>query len=255
MIRKANLTIAHNEKIAKSTFLMHLLSEESTLDIQPGQFIHIKIGQDHTHMLRRPISIADVDHSNQIIKIIFKTVGEGTGYLSKQKTGDKIDALLPCGSSYPIDKLTMKHALLIGGGIGVPPLYYLAKQLVNRGVSVTSILGFQTASQVFFEEEFQALGKVYIATNDGSYGYSGFVTDIYQAIQPSFDYYFSCGPTPMLKGVTKELEDKPGYISLEERMGCGVGACFACVLPSRDGGYKKICQHGPVFDANEVILA
>ncbi|MFB1049634.1 dihydroorotate dehydrogenase electron transfer subunit [Paraliobacillus sp. JSM ZJ581] len=255
MIRKANLTIIDNEKIAESTFLLHVLSEESTLDIKPGQFIHIKIGQDHTHVLRRPISIADVDHANKIIKIIFKTVGEGTSYLSQQKVGEKIDALLPCGSSYPIDNLTMNRALLIGGGIGVPPLYYLAKQLVNKGVSVTSILGFQTASHVFFEQEFKALGEVCVATNDGSYGHGGFVTDVYQAIKPSFDYYFSCGPTPMLKGITRDLKEHKGYISLEERMGCGVGACFACVIPSSDGGYKKICQQGPVFNANEVILA
>ncbi|WP_079709388.1 dihydroorotate dehydrogenase electron transfer subunit [Paraliobacillus ryukyuensis] len=255
MIRKDMLSIKKLETIAKDTFLIVLASNISVDDVAPGQFIHIRIGQGNAHLLRRPISIADVDQANQLLTIIFKSVGEGTTQLSKQKVGDQVDTLLPCGTAYPIAGLTMHSALLIGGGIGVPPLYYLAKQLVAKGIKVTAILGFQNKEHVFYEQEFQALGDVYIATNDGSYGYQGFVTDVYQQVQPDFDYYFSCGPTAMLKSVTSTLEDKQGYISLEERMGCGVGACFACVVPSHDGGYRKICQQGPVFPAKEVVLS
>src|SRR5699024_5306104 len=147
-----------------------------------------------------------------------------------------------------------KTALLIGGGIGVPPVYFLATELNKRGVNVISVLGFQGKEQVFYEDKFKALGDTIVVTNDGSYGEKGFVTDVFDQVE-DFDTFYSCGPKPMLKAVAHSLAHKDGFISFEERMGCGVGACYACVLPTHDEeGYKKICSDGPVFSASEVIL-
>lgn len=254
MIRRSILTIMDHKQVATDTFFIRLHSKEPLSDIDPGQFIHIKIGSGHLNVLRRPISITDIDPVDQELTIIFKTVGVGTDYLSSLTLGDQLDCLLPCGTAYPIDSLTVKKALLIGGGIGVPPLYYLAKRLNQEGIAVTVILGFQSADHIFLEKEFRSLGSVYIATNDGSYGYKGLVTDVYKHEQPSFDKYFACGPSPMLKNVKVTLAPKQGYLSLEERMGCGIGACFACVIPTPEGAYKKICQDGPVFKAEEVVI-
>ncbi|SER04758.1 dihydroorotate dehydrogenase electron transfer subunit [Gracilibacillus ureilyticus] len=253
MITKQSLEILSHIQIAEETFEVVLRSALSK-ELKPGQFVHIALPG---HMLRRPVSIANVDPEAETFTMIFKIFGEGTRHLSKYQAGDKLDVILPCGTHYPIENLKLEHALLVGGGIGVPPLYYLGKQLKDKGVKVTSVLGFQSASQVFYEEKFQQLGDTFIATNDGSYGQKGFVTDIISELGSPFDYYFSCGPTPMLKAVTDQLADKKGYISLEERMGCGVGTCYACVVPLKADPTKnkKICKDGPVFLANEVSLA
>ncbi|GGM20864.1 dihydroorotate dehydrogenase B (NAD(+)), electron transfer subunit [Paraliobacillus quinghaiensis] len=256
MITKSLLTIEQVNEIALDTFEMKLKATVSLDEVEPGQFIHIRIGNDNAHQLRRPISIADLDKPKQMMTIVFKVVGTGTETLAQANVGDKLDILLPCGTGYPIDKLEVQKALLIGGGIGVPPLYYLAKQLVQKGVEVIVILGFQSKEYVFYEEKFASLGVCHVVTNDGSYGSKGFVTNVIQEQSPTFDYYFSCGPTPMLRAVSQTLSDKKGYLSLEERMGCGVGTCFACVIPTPESStsYKKVCQDGPVFEADEVIL-
>lgn len=256
MITKSNLKIEEVNEIALDTIEMKLKASVSLDEVEPGQFVHVRIGNDYAHQLRRPISIADLDKSNQIITIVFKVVGSGTEILALARVGEELDVLLPCGTGYPIDKLDVPKALLIGGGIGVPPLYYLAKQLIEKGTEVTAILGFQAKEHVFYEEKFKALGNCHIVTNDGSYGHQGFVTDVIDTESPEFDYYFSCGPTPMLRAVSTKLEGRNGYISLEERMGCGVGTCFACVIPTPGSAtdYKKICSDGPVFEASEVAL-
>lgn len=255
MITKQLIEIKSHIEIAEDTFEMVLHSTISH-ELKPGQFVHIAL---NGHMLRRPVSIANVDTEKETFTVIFKIFGEGTRELSKSKTGDYLDVILPCGTHYPIEDLNLDHALIVGGGIGVPPLYYLGKKLKEEGgVRVTSVLGFQAKAQVFYEEKFRQLGDVYIATNDGSYGQKGFVTDIIGNLNsPPIDYYFSCGPTPMLQAVTNQLQDQKGYISLEERMGCGVGTCYACVVPLKadPSKNKKICKDGPVFYANEVILA
>src|SRR5699024_10512554 len=144
--------------------------------------------------------------------------------------------------------------LLIGGALGVPPLSYFGTARQERGIEVKAIIGFQSETYVFYEQAFQQLSDTYVVTNDDSYGYEGFVTDVVDKIAP-FDTYFSCGPVPMLQAVTNTFPDKKGYLSFEERMGCGVGACLACVIETNDDtGYKKICQDGPVFQANEVKI-
>ncbi len=252
MITKKRLEIISHLQIAEATFEVTVKSDFAA-ELKPGQFVHILVPG---HMLRRPISIANVDREQKTFTMIFKIFGEGTKKLSECRSGDYLDIILPCGSHYPIEELELEHALLVGGGIGVPPLYYLGQQLKEKGVKVTSVLGFQGKSHVFYEEKFQQLGDTYIATNDGTYGKKGFVTDIIKELDQPMDYYFSCGPTPMLQAVTTLLANEKGYISLEERMGCGVGTCYACVVPLKNDPTKnkKICKDGPVFYANEVLL-
>lgn len=246
------LPIIKISQIALDTFEI-VFKSKLAHQLKPGQFVHIALPN---HTLRRPISVADVNVTEGTFTIIFKIFGDGTKTLSTYQEGNSLDVILPCGSYYPIDKLDIKQALIVGGGVGVPPLYYLAKSLKDKGVEVTSILGFQGKEHIFYEEKFEQLGDTYIATNDGSYGVKGFVTDVITSVNPAFDYYFSCGPTPMLQAVTSVMGDEKGFISLEERMGCGVGTCYACVVPLKSNPERslKICKDGPVFVANEVNL-
>lgn len=256
MINKLFLKVASKQTIAKDTVEMTLAGVRDVSSIEPGQFVHINVGEDSNHMLRRPISIADVDSTTGSITIIFKIIGSGTDLLSKVTVGEELDVLVPCGTGYPIDETPVRSALLIGGGIGVPPLYYLAKQLKSKGVQVTSIIGFQTKDAVFYESQFSELGDCYVVTDDGSYGDKGYVTNVIDNYEIDYDYYFSCGPTGMLRAVSNKLKDQNGFISIEQRMGCGIGACYACVVPTNDNtnGFKKICKDGPVFRANEVVI-
>jgi dihydroorotate dehydrogenase electron transfer subunit len=250
------LEIIRKQFIAKDTVEMTFRGSMAQEKILPGQFLHLLLGEGSNHMLRRPISIAGVDKQASTITIIFKLLGEGTNTLAKAALGDQLDALGPCGQGYPVNDLQLEKALLVGGGIGVPPLYYLAQCLKQKGVHVTMVAGFQTKAHVFYEKQFQLLGNYYLATDDGSAGVRGFVTDIISAEKLDFDQYFTCGPTGMLKAVSTQLSDQEGFISIEQRMGCGIGACFACVVPAPDSanGYKKICKDGPVFRAKEVVL-
>lgn len=248
-MKKQRMEIKKITEIAKDTVEMVLTNESVAATAMPGQFLHIAVGG---HTLRRPISIADIDRNQSTVTILFKIIGSGTNALASYKRGMLLDVLGPLGSGFPCEKKA--SALLIGGGIGVPPLYYLGKTLAAQGMEVTSILGFQTKANVFYEEKFKAFGETFIVTDDGSYGRKGLVTDLIPYVK-TFDIYYSCGPIPMLQAVQRSLPDTPGYISLEERMGCGVGACFACVLPAdRPDGYVKVCQHGPVFSSSEVAL-
>jgi len=245
------MEIVAKEEIAKDTVEMVLQNEYTSTHARPGQFLHISI--EH-HTLRRPISIASIDQQADTVTILYKKIGSGTERLAQYKVGEKLDVLGPSGGHFPVDLKPNSSVLLIGGGIGVPPIYYLGKELEQKGVHVQSILGFQSKEFVFYEEQFKKLGDTYIATNDGSYGQQGFVTDVVPHVQ-AFDRYYACGPQPMLKAVKETLKATPGHLSFEERMACGVGACFSCVIPTdTDKGYKKICQDGPVFAAREVIL-
>lgn len=250
MKRRVELVVKSVHVIALDTIEMTLINEYVAKTAIPGQFLHLSVD---SHTLRRPISIANTDHKNKEITILFKIVGDGTKQLATYKPGMSIDALGPSGNGFSYDG-TSNSVLLVGGGIGIPPLYNLGKALNNQGINVTAVLGFQSKEHVFYEANFRELGKTYVVTNDGTYGHQGFVTSVMDQIE-DFDTYYSCGPIPMLQAVTKHLHNHSGYISLEERMGCGVGACFACVIPTDNrGGYKKICKDGPVFAADEVIL-
>ncbi|HLR66081.1 dihydroorotate dehydrogenase electron transfer subunit [Virgibacillus alimentarius] len=251
MLKKVDMQIRKTNVIALDTVEMVLKSTYISQTAVPGQFLHVNVPG---HTLRRPISIADVNRETETITILFKTIGSGTKKLASYLPGMKVNALGPCGKGFPIDNEVPSNVLLIGGGIGVPPLYYLGKTLAKKNINMISVLGFQTAINVFYENAFSQFSDTHIVTNDGTYGEAGFVTAVLDKIG-DYDRYYACGPLPMLQAITKELDHKSGYISLEERMGCGVGACFACVIPTDDhGGYKKICRDGPVFKAQEVCL-
>lgn len=245
------MEIVSKKEIAKDTVEMVLRNEYITKKAKPGQFLHISIAG---HTLRRPISIANIDRDNNEVTILFKIIGSGTEMLANYEVGELLDVLGPNGTGFPTELSQEETVLLIGGGIGVPPLYCFAKELHDKGVNILAILGFQSKEYMFYEEKFNELGTTYIVTNDGSYGEKGLVTDVITKVEP-FQRYYSCGPMPMLRAVKEAISDKPGYLSFEERMACGVGACFSCVIQTNtESGYKKICQDGPVFAANEVIL-
>lgn len=249
---KENLTVLSNENIAPRIYKMNLQGESVKTMLTPGQFVHLKVGNKKHPVLRRPISICNVEEN--VLTIIYRVEGQGTALLNEKRIGDEVDTLGPLGEGFPLqDKGT---ALLVGGGVGIPPLLYLAKKLRAKGVKVKTILGYRTSADIFLEKEFSELGEVIVTTEDGSRGVQGFVTD---ALPKAGDYqvFYSCGPKLMLRAV-EIAAASPGYISLEERMGCGVGACLACVCdkkaPFEGKAYVKACQDGPVFQTGEVVL-
>lgn len=252
-MNRESMTIVNHEKIAKDSYQLVAKGELVDQIQDPGQFVHLLIDGFY---LRRPVSIADYDKSDGTVTLLYKILGEGTSALSKKQVGEQLDVLGPGGQGFPLESMDTKQALIIGGGIGIPPLYSLAKHLHKQGVNIISVLGFQSIHDSFLLKEFEKLGEVYITTDDGSLGQKGLVTDPLSELEGAFDTYFTCGPTPMLKAVSERLSDMPGYISMEERMGCGIGACFACVVESNDQkGYRRICCDGPVFRAEEVVLS
>ena len=206
-------------------------------DIVPGSFVNLTVPG---LFLRRPISVCDVNGDE--LTIIFRVVGYGTEKLSAMEPGEKLSVLLELGNGYDLSKAG-ERPLLIGGGVGIPPLYYLAKKLHELGKEVTAVLGFNTASELFYTEEFQRYGKVIVTTVDGSAGVRGFVSD---ALPEGCSFFYACGPLPMEKALYKKL-NIDGQFSLEERMGCGFGACMGCSFMTKLGS-KRICREGPVFD-------
>lgn len=251
------LTVLSNQSIADRIYELKVSGPSVSKLKQPGQFVHIKAGEGSLHMLRRPISICEIDTQNDSFTMLFRAEGEGTRKIAALRTGDQIDIIAPLGKGFPVEK-AKKKALLVGGGIGVPPLYELSKQLNARGIETVHVLGFRSKKDVFYQAQFEALGDTYIVTEDGSAGEKGFVTHVIDQLPVDYDIYYTCGPKPMLKALTKleTLKDVPGYISLEERMGCGVGACYACVchVPESETAYVKVCTDGPVFEKGAVIL-
>jgi len=257
MIKNEKLTVVKQQKIAHSIFELTLKGELVSEMKQPGQFVHLKVSDSFEPLLRRPISICNINREQKQFTMIYRAEGRGTKLLSEKKEAELVDVLGPLGNGFPLEEAAAgETALLVGGGIGVPPLYELSQQLVEKGVKVVHVLGFQTKEVAFYEEKFASLGTTYIATVDGSLGTKGFVTDVIANQNITFDVLYSCGPTPMLKALENKYSDKKLFLSLEERMGCGIGACFACVCKtSTEGtGYKKVCSDGPVFRSGEVVL-
>ena len=209
----------------------------------PGQFVNILIDG---LFLRRPISVCDVE--GDCLTIIYKVVGKGTAQMAAMKEG-KLDILTGLGNGYDLT-LAGDRPVLLGGGVGVPPMYLLAKQLIAQGKKVSVILGFNTKQEIFYEDEFKALGcDVTVTTVDGSYGTKGFVTDVLKNLD--YTYFYTCGPEPMLKAVYKTSVTS-GQMSFEKRMGCGFGACMGCSCKTITG-YKRICKEGPVMKKEEIL--
>lgn len=237
-------TITEHNCLAPHLYEMKLEGDTSAVTA-PGQFVNIKI---EGFYLRRPISVCDYDHASGGLTLIYKVVGHGTEVMSQMEPGDQLDILTGLGNGYDISEAG-DRPLLLGGGAGVPPMYKLAKVLRDQGRDVSVVLGFNTASEVFYEQEFKDLGcHVSVATVDGSYGVKGFVTD---ALPEDYTYFYTCGPGPMLKAVYRAT-DTSGQFSFEERMGCGFGACMGCTCKTITG-YKRICKDGPVLRKEEII--
>ncbi len=237
-----SFTIIENKIIADSVFMIKLSGDSG--DIVAGQFVNIKL---ENFFLRRPISVADVQED--VLTLIYKVVGSGTKALSLLCSGEELKILCGLGNGFTITD--HKNPILIGGGVGAPPMLLLAKTLCKMGIKPTVVLGFRTKKDVFLEQELSDYAKkIYITTEDGSYGSKGFVTDVVEKID--CDYFYACGPMPMLKALAKlNIE---GQLSYEERMGCGFGGCMGCSCKTTNGEYARICKEGPVFKKGEIKL-
>ena len=237
------LKVCENTPLTENVFKMVLSGDVSEVT-RPGQFINIKLDGFY---LRRPISVCD--KGEDTLTIIYKVVGEGTEYMATLKEGAELDVLIGLGNGFDVNA-SGDTALLLGGGVGVPPLYMLCKKLIEVGKKVTVCLGFNTKSEVFYADEFRALGAdVRVATVDGTYGTKGFVTNLFDDVD--YTYYYTCGPEPMLKAVYSTCTSD-GELSFEERMGCGFGACMCCSCKTVTG-YKRICKEGPVMKKEEIL--
>ena len=244
-MKQSIFKITSNEKIARDIFKMTLAGDTSAITA-PGQFVNIKLDG---LFLRRPISVCDCVGEN--LTLIYKTVGHGTEQMSRITAGDELDLLTGLGNGYNT-KISGGSPLLVGGGVGVPPMYMLCKKLISGGKNVTVVLGFNSKDDVFYENEFRALGAdVHIATADGTYGTKGFVTDVIKDMQ--YTFFYTCGPEPMFRAMHKIMKT-PGQYSFEERMGCGFGACMGCSCKTLTGN-KRICKEGPVMESEEIIWA
>lgn len=235
--------ITENTKIAKDVFKMRLAGDTSGIT-GAGQFVNIKIDG---FFLRRPISVCDFNENELLI--IYKVVGKGTDRMSGLEAGQKLDLLTGLGNGYDLTVKTDKP-VLIGGGVGVPPLYKLAKELKKQGKKVSVILGFNSKEEIFFEKEFKEIAdRVLVCTADGTYGVKGFVTDALCDVD--YDYFFTCGPEPMFRALEKTVKTS-GQFSFEQRMGCGFGACMGCTCKTLTSN-KRICREGPVLFREEII--
>ena len=241
-MKQSIFTILSNTPLTDSVYKM-VLSGDTSAITAPGQFVNIQLTGK---FLRRPISVCDYDETT--LTIVYKVVGKGTEQMRHLGEGETLDILTGLGNGYDLS-LSGSHPVLLGGGVGVPPLYHLAKKLIAQGKAVSVVLGFNTKSEIFYEEEFRRLGcDVTVATADGSYGKKGFVTD---ALPQDYTYFYTCGPEPMLKAVYRATSTS-GQMSFEERMGCGFGACMGCSCKTLTG-YKRICKDGPVMKKEEIL--
>ena len=242
-MKQSIFTIVSNTALTSNVYKMVLQGDVSAITA-PGQFVNIKLDGLY---LRRPISVCDL--SCDTLTIVYKAVGKGTEQMSQMQAGEKLDVLTGLGNGYDLS-LSGEKPVLLGGGVGVPPMYLLAKELIAQGKKVSVILGFNTKDEVFYEQEFKKLGcDVTVTTVDGSYGVKGFVTTALEAM--TYTYFYTCGPEPMLKAVFK-TSNTSGQMSFEKRMGCGFGACMGCSCKTITG-YKRICKEGPVMKKEEIL--
>ena len=241
-MKQSLFEIVENFALTRDVYKMVLVGDTSAVT-SSGQFVNIQLDGLY---LRRPISVCDCEGDR--LTLLYKVVGKGTEQMSKMSNG-KLDVLTGLGNGYDLSK-SGERPLLIGGGVGVPPLYMLCKKLVAEGKDVSVILGFNTKDEIFYEDEFKDLGvKVFVTTVDGSYGIKGFVTEAMKEID--YTYFYTCGPEPMLKAIYSASKTS-GQFSFEERMGCGFGACMGCSCKTVTG-YKRICKEGPVLEKEEIL--
>ena len=242
-MKQGLFTIIENEQLTETVWQMRLAGDTSAITA-PGQFVNILL---EGKFLRRPISVCDCEGDE--LTLVYKVVGGGTEQMSHMERGETLDILTGLGNGYDLT-VSGDAPLLLGGGVGVPPLYMLAKKLTQEGKKVSVILGFNTADEIFYEEEFKALGcDVYVTTVDGTKGIRGFVTNAMENIE--YTHFYTCGPEPMLKAVWR-ASTTSGQLSFEERMGCGFGACMGCSCKTLTG-YKRICKEGPVMRKEEIL--
>lgn len=264
-------TILEHKEVLPNHYMLVLHSPKVAETAKPGQFVHIKLNETLTPILRRPISLNGIDKNAGTITLLYHVVGEGTKLLTKKHKGVKLDIMGPIGNGFSFPK-DVKNVAVIAGGIGVAPVFPLIEELIRLGVKVTLYYGSRSKDNVIKTNHLINQGAhISVATDDGTLGYNGFVTDLLAKDLEngaSFDYYYTCGPLPMMKGVAKIMEghEIPGELSLEERMGCGTGACLACVCKIKVKSrleafvndsfftYKKVCVDGPVFSSEEVYL-
>jgi len=245
--------------------IMTVLAREIASQIQPGQFVHMKIPGMEGHLLRRPFSVYAVDESSGAIEILYQVVGFGTKHMTSLVPGDEVALIGACGNTWRENK-QVKSALLVAGGVGAAPLFMLCENLLAEGASVHVVLGAQTKQALVCYERYKKLAEkfeganlmVEAATDDGSFGHAGFCTDLvaHALAEKSFDYVAVCGPEPMMRIVAKLALEAgvPCEISLEKRMACGIGACLSCVVETTEGR-KRACIDGPVFDAEKVVFS
>ena len=255
-IRLETMKVVAQEEIAPAIYEL-VLEGEMVEAMRAGQFLHLRVPDD-AHLLRRPISISSIDKVKKQCHLIYRIEGSGTSIFSTLKAGDSLDVMGPQGNGFDLSDLDQRsRVLLVGGGIGVPPLLEVARQLHERGVEITTVLGFATKEAVILEDELSKYSQVFVTTDDGSYGIRGNVSVVIKELDSEFDAVYSCGAPGMMKYINQTFYEHPrAYLSLESRMACGMGACYACVLkvPDSETVSQCVCEDGPVFKTGTVVL-
>lgn len=248
------MQVKENKQLTTDIYALTLMGDFLYHEVQAGQFVDIKIGTGLEHPLRRPLSIAYCDTLKEELTLIYRVVGTGTAWLSQRSAGDLVDVLGPLGTGFPLPEPNSR-VLVVGGGVGIPPLYQLVREL-DSSITTEIILGFRNHFDCFWIENFEEYGQVTVCTEDGSRGIKGFVTSALGE-ENKWNYLYSCGPKPMLRALKDSFagENIKGYVSLEEHMACGVGACAGCTCLTSDGqSTRRVCKDGPVFPWEEVAL-
>lgn len=245
-----NFVVSEKKFLNSSFFKLKLKSKKTLPEINPGQFVEVQVNSDSKVLLRRPISINDVDFQTNEISLIIQTVGQGTKELAKINEGEEMNLVYPLGNGFNIEG---ENPLLVGGGVGIAPLLYLAKNFHAKGIKPKVLLGFRSQEQMIDLEEYEKYADVYISTQDGSVGSKGLVTEN-EIFTQSYDTIYTCGPTPMMKAISDySLKNNiKCYASLENKMACGIGACLCCVQNTTEG-HKCTCTEGPVFNVKDII--
>ena len=252
MKKITDFRLIEKKEWAKSTYLL-LQSDEPLEEIKAGQFVQVRVDDAQHTYLRRPISIHDVDYQNRTITLLVQRVGEGSNKIADTELNDTLNIIYPLGNGFTIPE-KKQNAILVGGGIGIAPLYYLGKMLKEKGIEPQFLLGGRSKSDLIMLEDFESVGKVYITTNDGSLGEEGFVTQHSIWKEMKFDMIYTCGPKPMMMALTKMARENniDCEVSLENLMACGLGACLCCVENTIEG-HVCVCKEGPVININKLL--